>query len=259
MDAPSLPQCLLFERPADRVVLLRINRPEVRNALNLELRHALAEAFRYLAGDRQTHVVVLTGDAKAFCAGADLSEYVDATPADIVERNMPRLWAAIAECPKPVVAAVCGYAIGGGFELAMHADIVVAGRSARFAQPEISIGITPGGGATQRLTRAAGKANAMRLMLTGEPIDAEAAKAMGLVSDLVDDAEVLPTALAIAETIAGKPPLIASRIKQLVLGSMNVPLDAGLGMEMAAFQLCFATPEKTQLMRAFLDRRRGKS
>jgi enoyl-CoA hydratase/carnithine racemase len=182
---------------------------------------------------------------------------VEASPLDIIARDMPRLWAAVAACPVPVIAAVRGYAIGGGCELAMHADIIVAGRSARFAQPEVQIGITPGGGATQRLTRAVGKFAAMRMVLTGEAIDADEAKAIGLVSLVVDDAEVLDRALAMARRIAGFPFFAVRQTKCLVLDSMNVPLDAGLRLEARAFQLCFATPEKSQRMRAFLDRRRG--
>lgn len=257
MTTPALPACLKLDRPTDGVALLTIHRPEVRNALNLELRLALADAFSALGADDSVRVVVLTGDTKAFCAGADLNEYVDATPAEIAGRDMPQLWGAIAQCPKPVVAAVNGYAIGGGCELAMHADIIVAGESARFGQPEIGIGITPGGGATQRLPRAVGKVLAMRMMLTGELIDAAAAKAAGLVSDLVADADVLPHALTLAATIAGQPPRVARLIKRLVLDSMNAPLDTGLRQEATAFQLSFAYPDRHARMRAFLDRKRG--
>lgn len=256
MTTPALPACLKLDRPTDGVALLTIHRPEVRNALNLELRRALADAFSALGADDSVRVVVLAGDAKAFCAGADLNEYVDATPAEIADRDMPRLWGAVAQCPKPVVAAVNGYAIGGGCELAMHADIIVAGESARFGQPEIGIGITPGGGATQRLTRAVGKVLAMRMMLTGELIDAATAKAAGLVSDLVADADVLPHALTLAATIAAQPPRVARLIKRLVLDSMNAPLDTGLRQEATAFQLSFAYPDRHARMRAFLDRKR---
>jgi enoyl-CoA hydratase/carnithine racemase len=258
MTPPALPACLKLERPADGVALLTIHRPEVRNALNLELRHALADAFTALSADDTVRVIVLTGDRKAFCAGADLTEYVDATPAEIAGRDMPRLWGAIAQCPKPVIAAVNGYAIGGGCELAMHADIIVAGESTKFGQPEIAIGITPGGGATQRLTRAVGKFLAMRMMLTGELIDAATAKAAGLVSDLVADAEVVPHALQLASAIAAQPPLVARLIKRLVLDSMNAPLDAGLRQEATAFQLSFAYPDRHARMRAFLDRKRNR-
>lgn len=258
MTTPALPVCLKLDRPAEGVALLTIHRPEVRNALNLALRHALADAFTRLAADDTVRVIVLTGDAKAFCAGADLTEYVDATPAEIAGRDMPRLWGAIAHCPKPVIAAVNGYAIGGGCELAMHADIIVAGESTKFGQPEIGIGITPGGGATQRLTHAVGKFVAMRMMLTGELIDAATARDAGLVSDLVADADVVPHALTLAATIAAQPPLVARLIKRLVLDSMNAPLDAGLRQEATAFQLSFAYPDRHARMRAFLDRKQRR-
>lgn len=256
MTTPTLPACLKLDYPAEGVALLTIHRPEVRNALNLELRRALADAFTALGGDDMVRAIVLSGDAKAFCAGADLSEYVDATPAEIASRGMTQLWGAIANCPKPVIAAVNGYAIGGGCELAMHADIIVAGTSAKFGQPEISIGITPGGGATQRLTHAVGKFVAMRMMLTGELIDATTAKAAGLISDLVADGDVIPHALKLAGAIAAQPPLVARLIKRLVLDAMNTPLDAGLRQEATAFQLSFAYPDRHARMRAFLDRKR---
>ncbi|RAI42874.1 enoyl-CoA hydratase-related protein [Rhodoplanes roseus] len=251
-DAPLL----LVETPSDAVAIVRINRPEVRNALNLALRRALAAAFLDLAARPGLRCIVLTGDDKAFCAGADLSEYVDATPVEIIGRDMGKLWDAIADCPVPVIAAVVGFALGGGCELAMHADIIVAGRSAKFGQPEVMIGITPGGGATQRLTRAVGKFNAMRLMLTGEIVDAEEARAMGLVSRLVDDTAVMDEALRLAGLIAGAAPLAVRKTKELVLESMNVPLAAGLRSERAGFQLMFDTEDKTQRMRAFLDRKK---
>ncbi|MDC7784216.1 enoyl-CoA hydratase-related protein [Rhodoplanes sp. TEM] len=248
---------LLIDRPSDGVAIVRINRPEVRNALNLALRQALAATFRDLAAEPGLRCIVLTGDDKAFCAGADLSEYVDADPVEILERDMGRLWGAIADCPVPVIAAVSGFALGGGCELAMHADIIVAGRSAKFGQPEVMIGITPGGGATQRLTRAVGKFNAMRLMLTGEIVDAEEARAIGLVSRLVDDDAVMAEALRLAGLIVSAAPIAVRKTKELVLESQNVPLDAGLRSERAAFQLTFATRDKHDRMRAFLDRKKG--
>ncbi|MFL9828494.1 enoyl-CoA hydratase-related protein [Rhodoplanes sp. SY1] len=248
---------LLVDRPSEAIAVVRINRPEVRNALNLDLRRALAATFRDLAAEPSLRCIVITGDDKAFCAGADLSEYVDADPVEIIGRDMGRLWGAIADCPLPVIAAVNGFALGGGCELAMHADIIVAGRSAKFGQPEVMIGITPGGGATQRLTRAVGKFNAMRLMLTGEIIDAEEARAIGLVSRLVDDAAVMPEALRLAGLIAAAAPIAVRKTKELVLESQNVPLEAGLRSERAGFQLTFATKDKHDRMRAFLDRRKS--
>ncbi len=247
---------LLQEQVADGIVLLRLNRPEVRNALNLALRRELALAFRNLGHLDEIRCIVITGDDKAFCAGADLHEYVDATPGDIIARNMHLLWGAIAECPKPVIAAVNGYALGGGCELAMHADIIVAGESALFGQPEVRIGLIPGGGATQRLTRAVGKFAAMKLLLTGESITANKAQAMGVVSQVVTDADVLPTVLKLASKIAAQAPLAVQQIKELVLESMNASLDVGLRQERKAFQLMFSTTEKTERIRSFLTGRK---
>lgn len=254
MNSPESTTLVLQESPAEGVVLLRLNRPEVRNALNLALRRELATRFGELSCRDDVRCIVLTGNDRAFCAGADLNEYVDAGPVEIIARNMHLLWGAIADCPKPVIAAVNGYALGGGCELAMHADIIVAGESAMFGQPEVGIGLIPGGGATQRLTRAVGKFAAMKLLLGGEPFAAPTALALGLVSTLVADQAVLPEALKLASRIAGQAPLAVRQIKELVLESMNGTLDAGLRHERKAFQLMFGSPEKTERIRAFLSK-----
>ena len=246
---------LLQEQPCAGVVVLRLNRPTVLNALNLALRQQLAEAFNRLDQDDRVRVIVLAGHERAFCAGADLSEYVDADPVDIMSRRMDLLWGAVAQCKKPIIAAVQGYALGGGCELAMHADIVVAGRSAKFGQPEVKVGIMPGGGATQRLTRAVGKYQAMNILLRGEPFTAEHAHAMGLVSELVDDADVASRAIAMAQDLVYLPAVALRLIKESVLASMNQPLDAGLQFERTAFQTLFATQDKTEGMRARLEKR----
>lgn len=253
--SPNSVPLVLEEWPHPGVVLLRLNRPAVRNALNLALRRELAERFRALGARDEVRAIVLTGDAKAFCAGADLNEYVDATTEEIIGRDLHLLWGAIAQCPKPVIAAVNGYALGGGCELAMHADVIIAGESATFGQPEVRIGLVPGGGATQRLPRAIGKFAAMRLLLTGETVTAIEALALGLASRVVPDGDAVSVAVAMAVTIAGHSPLAVRQIKELVLESMNASLDAGLRQERKAFQLMFGTPEKTQRIRAFLARR----
>jgi enoyl-CoA hydratase/carnithine racemase len=169
---------------------------------------------------------------------------------------MHLLWGAIADCPKPVIAAVRGYALGGGCELAMHADIIIAGESAQFGQPEVRIGLMPGGGATQRLTWAVGKFAAMRMLLTGESISASEALSMGLVSTVVADDCVVPEALKLADKIAALAPLAVQLVKESVIESMNSPLDAGLRFERKAFQMLFSTPEKTEGIRAFLEKRK---
>ncbi|CAN5513637.1 enoyl-CoA hydratase [soil metagenome] len=241
----------------DGVVMLRLNRPDVLNALNLELRRSLAEAFTRLDADDAVRVVVLAGSERAFCAGADLNEYVDATPTEIIARDMGRLWDAIAGCRKPVISAIRGHALGGGCELAMHGDIIVAGEGARFAQPEVLIGIMPGGGATQRLTRAVGKFKAMRMLLTGATTTAAQALAMGLVSEVVPDDQVEVHALKIAADIAALPSLSIRMIKEAVIASMNTSLTQGLEIERKSFQLLFSTREKTEGIRARLHKRKA--
>lgn len=235
---------LLEERPHPGVAVLRLNRPEVLNALNLALRQALAEAFARLDAEDTVRVIVLAGGARAFCAGADLNEYLDATAPEIIGRQMDRLWGAISVCRKPVIAAVRGHALGGGCELAMHADILLAGDTAGFGQPEVRLGLMPGGGATQRLSRAVGKFRAMKLLLTGERIGAAEAFAMGLASEVVPDAELEDRALTLAAELAQGPRLAQQFIKEAVLESMSSPLALGLQFERKSFQLLFATQDK---------------
>lgn len=235
---------LLEEHPYPGVAVLRLNRPEVLNALNLALRQALAEAFARLDADDTVRVIVLAGGARAFCAGADLNEYLDATAPEIIGRQMDRLWGAISACRKPVIAAVRGHALGGGCELAMHADILLAGDTAGFGQPEVRLGLMPGGGATQRLSRAVGKFRAMKLLLTGERIGAAEAFAMGLASEVVPDAELEDRALTLAAELAQGPRLAQQFIKEAVLESMSSPLALGLQFERKSFQLLFATQDK---------------
>jgi len=251
-------EVLLVERPRPRVALLRLNRPEARNALNMELRRALAATFRALDADEEVRVAVVTGDEKAFAAGADLREMVDAGAVEMMLRGTHRLWQAIADFPKPIVAAVSGHALGGGMELALHADIVIAGESAKFGQPEVRVGIMPGAGGTQRLLRAAGRHRAMLLLLTGEMVDAREAQAMGLVSRVVPDGEVLDRALDIAGTIAAMPPLAVAQIKEVVNLGADAPLATALALERKAFQLLFDSRDQKEGMRAFLEKRKPR-
>lgn len=255
MNAVVDTSLLIETRPTEGVALLRLNRPAVLNTLNLELRRALAEAFTRLDGDITVRAIVIAGSERAFCAGADLNEYVDATPPEVISRDMGRLWDAIAQCRKPVIAAVRGHALGGGCELAMHADIIIAGESARFGQPEVLIGLMPGGGATQRLTRAVGKFRAMKLLLAGAPFSAAEALAMGLASDVVADGLMESTALGLASQLAAGPQQAIRFIKEAVLEGMNLPLQQGLHLERKLFQLLFATADKTEGIRARLDKR----
>jgi enoyl-CoA hydratase len=247
---------VLLEHPAEDIALLRINRPEVRNALNLAVREQLAEHFSALGSDETTRCIIITGNEKAFAAGADIRDMVERTPIEIMARHTERLWSSIASCPKPVIAAVNGYAWGGGCELAMHADIIIAGDGASFAQPEVRVGIMPGAGGTQRLTRAVGKFQAMRMLLTGQPVTARDALAMGLVSEVVADADVLQKALEFAKVIASMPPVAVMQIKETVLAGQDASLETALMLERKAFQLLFATADQKEGMRAFLEKRK---
>jgi enoyl-CoA hydratase/carnithine racemase len=249
-------EVVLTERPDDGVALVRINRPAVRNALDLATRKALAAAFESLQDDPAIRAIVLTGDQRAFAAGADLGEFIDAGAVEIMHRRSERYWQTVARTPQPVIAAINGYALGGGLELAMCCDILIAGESAQLGQPEVRVGIMPGAGGTQRLTRAVGKFQAMRLCLTGRPIGAAEALAIGLVSQVVPDAEVLDTALKTARDLARLPPLALLQIKESILAGEDTSLEAGLALERKAFQLLFASQDKREGMQAFFDKRK---
>jgi enoyl-CoA hydratase/carnithine racemase len=249
---------VLVERPAEGVALVRINRPEARNALNMEVRTLVARHLIEQADDPSVRCIILTGNEKAFAAGADIKEMSGLNSIEMLQRGTLKLWRTIAACPKPVIAAVSGFALGGGCELAMTCDIIIAGESARFGQPEVKIGIIPGGGGTQRLTRAVGKFKAMRYVLTGDLFDAREAYAMGLVSELVADAEVETRALEMAQQIAELPPLAIEMAKEAVLRGMDAALDTGLALEAKAIQLLFSSEDQKEGMAAFIDKRKPK-
>ncbi len=245
----------VLERPDDGVAVIRLNRPQAANALSLELQALLSELFRAAGADPAVRCIVLTGGERVFAAGGDINSMAGVGPIEILTRHTERVWAPIRHCPKPVIAAICGYAYGGGCELAMLADILVAGEGARFCQPEIRIGIMPGIGGTQRLVRAVGKAKAMRMALTGRPITAREAWTAGLVSEVVADEEVLATALDMARQIAAMPALAAEQIKEVILAGMDAPLDTALALERKANALLFASRDQKEGMQAFIDKR----
>jgi enoyl-CoA hydratase/carnithine racemase len=255
LESVSPEPLVLLERPAPGVALLRLNRPKARNALNMALREELAGHFRRLDECADTRVIILTGNDTVFAAGADLGELVDASVMEVYLRRAERHWQAISGCSKPVIAAVNGFALGGGCELAMHCDLIIAGTSARFAQPEVKVGIMPGAGGTQRLVRAVGKFQALRMLFTGCQVTAEEALRMGLVSEVVADAETLSSALAIAISIAAMPSIAIAQIKEVVLGGMDLPLEQALTMERKAFQLLFGSSDQKEGMQAFLEKR----
>jgi enoyl-CoA hydratase/carnithine racemase len=254
----ALPSLLLEDRPAEGVVRLRLNRPQARNALNRPLRRALAEAFLRLADDDDARCVILCGNEKAFAAGADLKEMASLSPTDVWRLNVLGLWRAIGDFPKPVIAAVAGPALGGGCELAQHADIILAAESARFGQPEVKVGIMPGGGGTQRLMRAVGKYRALKLLMTGDIITGAEAVAMGLASELVADAELEARAVAMAAHIASMPSVAMRLLKQVALGGADAALATGLLLERRAFELTFDTADQKEGMQAFAERRPPK-
>lgn len=252
-DQPAPP--VLLEFPAPGVAMLRLNRPQATNALSLELQALLSHHFTELGAAPQVRCILLTGGDKVFAAGGDINSMAGVGPIDIYQRHTERVWAPIQHCPKPVIAAVCGYAYGGGCELAMLADIIIAGRSARFCQPEIRIGIMPGIGGTQRLVRAVGKVKAMRMALTGQPITAEEAWISGLVSEVVADEDVQTHALEMAKLIAAMPPLAAEQIKEVILAGMDASLETGLALERKANALLFASRDQKEGMLAFIEKR----
>jgi enoyl-CoA hydratase len=239
------------------VAVVRISRPEAKNALNSHVRQQLAEHFRALAIDPQVRVIVLTGGEECFVAGADVREFAQASPIEMYRRHTEYLWEAISRCPKPVIAAVNGFALGGGCELAMHCDIIVAGESARFGQPEVKLGLMPGAGGTQRLIRAVGKFQAMRIALTGCLVKAPEALAMGMVSEVVADERTLPRALELAAEIAALPALAVAQIKEVMLAGADLPLDSALALERKAFQLLFDSRDQKEGAAAFLEKRKA--
>lgn len=248
-------QIIICETLENGVSVIRLNRPKVRNALNTELREKMAEIFIKLNDDPKTKAIVLTGGDKVFAAGADINDFLTAKTVDIYLRNSERYWDAITNCRKPIIAAVNGYALGGGCELAMHADIIVAGKSAKFGQPEIKIGLMPGAGGTQRLFRVIGKHKAMKLILTGDMINADAADQMGLVSEVVEDEATIKRAIEIAEQLAGYSPIALTQIKEVANLGVDMPLQGALALERKAFQILFDTEDQKEGAKAFLEKR----
>ena len=254
----TTPDILLVERPVDAVVVLRLNRPEVRNALNLDIRIRLADEVARYGADPAVRCLIITGSDTVFAAGADIKMMAEADPIEIMARNQQKYWRTIMDCPKPVIAAVEGYALGGGLELALCADIIVAGDGAKLGLPEVKLGILAGGGGTQKLTRLVGSKRAMLLLLTGRMFGAAEALAMGVVSEVAPAGQALVRALEIATEIAAQPPIAVIQIKEIVNAGINAPLDTALMLERKALLLQFATQDQKEGMRAFLEKRKPK-
>ena len=242
--------------PVGGVALVTIERPDVLNALNFDLLDELAAAFAALDVDPDCRAIVLTGSGdRAFAAGADIRELAGQTPISLLVGNRFSAWDRIAATRKPLIAAVRGFALGGGCELAMSCDLIIAGEDAEFGQPEIKLGVMPGAGGTQRLTRAIGRARAMDLVLTGRTITAREAEAMGLVSRVVPAEETLDAALELARTIASRAPVAVLAAKEAVRLADELPLSAGLRHERRAFFALFASDDQAEGMAAFIEKR----
>jgi enoyl-CoA hydratase len=239
-----------------RVGVIRLNRPQALNALNKALMAELTQAVQAFDADNNVGCMLLTGNEKAFAAGADIKEMADKTFIDAYGGNFAGDWHGIAQARKPVVAAVAGFALGGGCEIAMQCDIIIAADTAKFGQPEIKLGVIPGIGGTQRLTRAIGKSKAMDLVLTGRNMDAAEAERAGLVARVVPAASLMDEAMKVAETIAGMslPSVMAG--KESVNAAFESSLAEGVRFERRIFHSLFATEDQKEGMKAFVEKRK---
>jgi enoyl-CoA hydratase len=247
---------LLVERFTDAgTALVRLNRPKQLNALNGELMERLAATLEELDADDGVRAIVVTGNERAFAAGVDISEMASAGAIEMLLGSRVGQLDRIRRVAKPIIAAVNGWALGGGCELAMTLDLIVAGEGAKFGQPEVNLGVLPGAGGTQRLTRAIGKSRAMAMVLTGEPMTAAQAEHAGLVARVVPDELVVEDALAMAAAIASKGPLAIRAAKQAINASYEMALTDGLALERQLFYLLFASDDQKEGMAAFLEKR----
>ncbi len=242
------------------VTLLTVNRPEKRNALDGRTRQEFLDALEAARADREVRVVILTGAGdKTFIAGADIGEFADRSPVAQYEASRrPSVYQAADEFPKPLIAMINGYCLGGGNELAMACDIRIASDRASFGQPEVNLGILPGGGGTQRLPRLVGLGTAFKLIYTGQIVGAAEALRIGLVDEVVPHAELRARTLALAESIAAKSPVALRLIKEAIRASVRAPLDEGLRHEQSLFAVAFASRDKEEGVAAFLAKREAK-
>jgi enoyl-CoA hydratase len=238
------------------VTIIQLNRPDVLNALNLQLMDEVIAALDTLEADEGVRCVVLTGSERAFAAGADIKEMAGASTVDMMMRDQFAKWDRIRRFKKPIIAAVSGYALGGGNELAMLCDMIVASETAQFGQPEINIGVMPGAGGTQRLTRAVGKAIAMDMVLTGRMLSAREAQQFGLVNRVVPVEAYLKEAVKLAKSIAEKSPIAVQMAKDAVLKAFDTPIQEGLLHERKNFYMLFSTEDQKEGMSAFIEKRK---
>ncbi len=239
-----------------RVGLIRLNRPQAMNALNTDLLGELRDALKAFVADESVGALVITGSERVFAAGADIKEMADATPEDMQKRNSLELFDYIRKIKKPIIAAVSGYALGGGCEMALACDMIVAAETARFGQPEVTIGVIPGAGGTQRLPRALGKVLAMEMILNNRTLTAQEALQFGMVNRVVPVERCLDEALIIAAEVAARAPLAVQAAKQAVNNAFDFSLTSGLDAERNAFYLLFATEDQKEGMKAFIEKRK---
>jgi enoyl-CoA hydratase/carnithine racemase len=240
----------------EAVGIVTLDRPEKRNALSPALMEELAAAIAEFDSDSDVNCIVIAGSDEVFAAGADIKAMAERTFQDVIERSTIGFWRQIGACRTPLIAAVSGFALGGGCELALLCDMIVASDTAEFGQPEITLGIIPGGGGTQRLARVVGKQRTMELVLTGRRISAQEAHALGLVNVVASKGEWLKEAIELAGVVARRPPLAVKLAKQAVLAAEEMPLAGGLDHERRLYELAMASEDRVEGMQAFLEKRR---
>ena len=255
MEPDQQNEIVVAER-RDHVAIARLNRPDARNALSPEVMSALGDLVEAWDAEPEVRAIVIAGGDEYFAAGADIKAMRERSFQDALVMPTSRFWARIARCRTPLIAAVSGYALGGGCELALICDMIVASETAEFGQPEIALGIIPGGGGTQRLARVIGKQRAMELVLTGRRIDAAEAERLGIVNRVTAGDAWLDEAVKLAETVARRPPIAARLGKEAVLAAEETSLSAGLEYERRLFELAFATEDRVEGMSAFIEKRR---
>lgn len=251
----DLSRDVVVDRPASGVVRMTLNRPEARNALRTQTLREIADALDAASRDDDVRAAVITGGVQYFAAGADIREMATLGPIDVLLHERQRHWRRIATFDKPLIAAVCGYALGGGCELALCCDLIVAGSNAQFGQPEVNLGLIPGAGGVARLARTCGKALTMQMVLTGQPIGAQAALAAGIAVEMDEPESAIGRAVELATVIAAKPALAVRLAKQAVLRAYELPMSEAIAAERQAFALLAASDDRNEGIAAFLEKR----
>ncbi len=247
----------ILTRTEGRVGIVQLNRPKALNALNKGLMSELVEALTAFDADNEIGCMLITGNERAFAAGADIKEMATATPVTMLASSFLNYWAQIGQLGKPLIAAISGFALGGGCELAMACDMIVASESAKFGQPEINLGIIPGAGGTQRMTLAVGKALAMEMILNGRYLSAEEAAQFGLVNRVVPVETYFEDALSLAAEVAERAPVALRMAKEAINAVFEMPLQAGLNHERRLFNILFSTEDQKEGMDAFINKRKA--